>query len=128
MKLLDTVVLIGFLNPKDRAHQRSVGHLRKVSSEDVVLVPAVTLVEADLVMKLRGYTDSEREISWRALEGEVPSDKVVPNSAASILGAVALQRQGLDYFDSLVASLAREMGAIVITTDRAIGDAVETEW
>jgi predicted nucleic acid-binding protein len=128
MKLVDTVAIIGFLNPKDRAHERAVEHLRRVSSDDVVLVPAVLLIEADLVMKLRGYGDSERQTSWRALESEIPANKVVPSSVSSIYHAVELQKQGMDYFDSLVASLAIETGSAVITTDRRIKDVVETEW
>ena len=34
----------------------------------------------------------------------------------------------MDYFDSLVASLAKETGSAVITTDRKIEDVVDTEW
>lgn len=128
MKLVDTVVIIGFLNPKDRVHERAVGHLRRVSSEDAVVVPTVSLIETDLVMKLRGYNDSERQASWRALESEIPASKVIPSSASSIYGAVELQKQGMDYFDSLVASLAKETGSAVITTDKMIEGAVETEW
>ncbi len=128
MKLVDTVAIVGFLNPRDRAHGRSVEHLKRVSAEEAVFVPTVALIETDLVMKLRGYGDSERQTSWRALEGQIPASKVIPSSASSIHHAVELQGRGMDYFDSLIASLAREMGSAVITTDRRIGDAVETEW
>ena len=103
-------------------------HLRRVSSEEAVIVPAVSLIETDLVMKLRGYGDSERQTSWRALESEIPANKVIPNSVSSIYHAVELQKQGMDFLDSLVASLAKETGSIVITTDRRIEDVVETEW
>jgi predicted nucleic-acid-binding protein len=128
MKLVDTVAIIGFLNPKDRVHARSVENLLRVSSEDDVFVPTVSLVEADLVMKLRGYDGTERQTSWRALEGEIPANKVITNSVSSIYYAVGLQEQGMDYFDSLVASLARGTDSIVITTDRRIAEIVKTEW
>jgi predicted nucleic-acid-binding protein len=128
MKLVDTVAIIGFLNPKDKLHQRSLEHLRRISSDAEVFVPAASLIETDLVLKVRGYSDSERETSWRALESQVPTDKVVPNSASSIQGAVELQKRGMDYFDSLVASLAKETDSAVITTDKRIEDAVEIEW
>ncbi len=128
MKLIDTVAIIGFLNPKDKAHKRSVEHISKITSDDDVFVPMTSLVEADLVMKVRGYNYSEREISWRALESRMPGSKIIPNSVLSIHSALELQRRGMDYFDSLVASLAEETSSIVITTDRAIGDAVKTEW
>ena len=128
MKLVDTVAIIGFLNPKDKGHSRSVEHLRRISTEGEVFVPAIALVEADLVMKLRGYDGPERQVSWRAIEGEVMANKVVPNSASSIYNAIELQGQGLDYFDSLVVSLALETRSSVITTDRRIAETVETEW
>ncbi|MDG7008039.1 MAG: PIN domain-containing protein [Nitrososphaerota archaeon] len=128
MKLVDTVALIGYLNPRDREHRRSVHHMERVASDEEVFVPVTSLVEADLVMKVRGYSDSERETSWGALESAVPRAKVVSNTVSSVRAAVELQRTGMDYFDSLIAALAKEAGSRVITTDASIKDIVETEW
>jgi predicted nucleic-acid-binding protein len=128
MKLIDTVAIIGFLNPKDKVHKLSVEHIDKIASDDDTFVPMISLVEADLVMKIRRYNYSEREISWHALESRIPRVKIIPNSVTSIHSALELQRRGMDYFDSLVASLAEETSSIVITNDRAIGDVVRTEW
>jgi predicted nucleic-acid-binding protein len=128
MKLVDTVAIIGFLNPKDRLHERSLEHLRRTSSDDQVYVPTVSLIETDLVLKVRGYSDSEREVSWRTLETQIPAEKIMPNSPSTIQRAVALQRQGMDYFDSLVTALAKDTGSVVITTDKIIKGVVETEW
>ncbi|MEM0118669.1 MAG: PIN domain-containing protein [Conexivisphaerales archaeon] len=128
MKLIDTVVLIGYLNPRDREHKRSLYHLDRVASEGEMMVPVTSLIEADLVMKARGYSDAEREISWRALESMIPLDKVVCNSVSSIRSAVELQRMGMDYFDSLISALAQESGSSVITTDASIKDVVQTTW
>ena len=128
MKLIDTVAIIGFLNTKDRLHARSVEHLESVSSEDDVVVPDSALIETDLLLKISGYDDSEREISWNAIESKIPSNKIVPNSTSSIHHAIDLQKQGLDYFDSLIASLAKTMDSTVITTDRKIGNVVLIDW
>lgn len=128
MKLLDTVAIIGFLNPEDRLHKRASEHVGSVSTDGSVFVPAVSLVEADLVMKIRGYSDSERETSWSALESAIPAEKLVSNSASSIRGAVDLQKNGMDYFDSLIASLAKERDSVVITTDKRIAGSVKSEW
>jgi predicted nucleic acid-binding protein len=128
MKIVDTVAVIGCLNPKDRAHKRSSEHISQVVSQDDVFVPMISLVEADLVMKMRGYEDSEREVSWRALESRIPKSKIIANSVSSLYSAVELQRQGMDYFDSLVSSIALETSSIVVTTDRAIEAVVQTEW
>jgi len=128
MRLIDTVALIGYLNPEDNEHGRSVEHISKVGSEDDVFVPNFTLIEADLVMKTRGYSNPERETSWRALETMIPSVKIATHSISSMYAALDLQEEGMDYFDSLLTSLARETGATVITTDKAIAAAVDTEW
>jgi len=129
MKLIDTVAIVGFLNPKDRLHARSSEHLQRVSSQDDVFVPVSSLIETDFVLKVSGYSDSEREVSWNAIDSQVPSDKIISNSVSSIQQAIKLQEtEGLDYFDSLVASLAKETGSIVITTDKRIGSVTEVEW
>ena len=128
MKLLDTVAVIGCLNPKDRTHKRSTEHIAQVVSHNDIFVPMISLVEADLVMKMRGYEDSERELSWRALENRIPRSKIIAHSVLSIYSAVELQRQGMDYFDSLISSIALETSSVVVTTDRAIEAVVQTEW
>ena len=128
MRLVDTVALIGYLNPRDKEHRSSVGHLTKIASNEDVFVPNLALVEADLVMKIRGYSHSEREVSWRALESKIPRSKIIVHSVSSIYSAMRLQEQGMDYFDSLITSIALETNSIVVTTDKEIGKAVETEW
>ncbi|MGH2626516.1 MAG: hypothetical protein ACRDHY_07700, partial [Anaerolineales bacterium] len=85
-------------------------------------------LEADLVMTSRGYGYAEREISWRALEHKIPTAKLLPNSLSSVQAALRLQEGGLEYFDSLVAALALENDAGVVTTDRSIASVVRTEW
>jgi predicted nucleic acid-binding protein len=47
---------------------------------------------------------------------------------STVLAAVELQKDGMDYFDSLIASLAKETASVVITTDKKIGEVVEIEW
>lgn len=120
--------MIGSLSPKDKLHLRSVERMRDISSASDVFVPTVSLMEADLILKTRGYTESERETSWQGLAGIIPEDKVIPSSPSSILAAIPLQRGGMDYFDSLLASLAKETGSTVVTTDKEIGRVVDVEW
>lgn len=128
MKLIDTVVLVGFLNPDDKVYGRASEHIAGVSARNDVFVPASTLVETDLVMKIRGYTEAERRTSWSALESAIPAEKLVSNSASSLRDAISLQENGMDYFDSLITSLARENRGTVVTTDKRIAASVESEW
>jgi len=79
-------------------------------------------------MKMRGYEDSEREVSWRALESRIPRSKIIAHSVSSVYSAIELQRQGMDYFDYLISSIALETSSVVVTTDRTIKVVVQTEW
>jgi len=126
MRLIDTV--IGSLDTTSDLHRRCMTHLNSIVDERETLVPTTTLLETDLVMKGRGFDYDERMVSWHALEHRIPSRKVVANTVPSILAALPLQEKGIDYFDSLISSLAMELGAKVVTTDREIGSAVDTEW
>jgi len=128
MRLLDTVVIIGALNTENRHHAESVKRLEELGESGEARVPVTVLLEADLVMKVRGYTAEERRLTWRALQGWITAGRVIPNTVTSIHNAVALQEHGLDYFDSLIASLALEVGATVVTTDKAMRDVVDTDW
>ena len=128
MKLIDTVALVGFLNPDDKVHRRASEHIARVSAETEVFVPASTLLETDLVMKVRGYSETERRTSWSALESVIPAEKLISNSPSSLRGAIIFQENGMDYFDALIASLAKENGSTVVTTDKRIAASVESEW
>ncbi len=128
MKLIDTVAVVGFLNPDDKVHKRASEHIESISAANDVFVAASTLVETDLVMKISGYTEAERRTSWEALESAIPSGRLIPNSASSLRDAITLQESGMDYFDSLITSLARENGSTVVTTDKKIAASVDSEW
>jgi predicted nucleic-acid-binding protein len=128
MKLIDTVPLIGFLNPDEKVHRRASEHLASVSAQKDVLVPASTLLETDLVLKIRGYTEAERRTSWGALDSAIPAEKLISNNASSLRDTVILQKNGMDYFDSLIASVAKENDSTVVTTDKRIAAPVESEW
>ncbi len=128
MKLLDTVVIIGSLDRTSKLHHRCMEHLDSVQEEGGTLVPAVAILEADLVMKSRNYRFEERRVSWHALEYKIPTSKILANSISSIRTALNLQEKGMDYFDSLISSLAIEHKATVVTTDHVIGRSVAAEW
>ncbi len=128
MRLIDTVVLIGAINPTDRLHKAAREHLKRlVGSEDTYL-PAAILIEFDLELKSHGYTETERSVTFEDLAPILPTNRLLPHSAVTMASAAELQREGMSYFDSLISSMARELGATVITPDRAIAKSVPTEW
>jgi predicted nucleic-acid-binding protein len=127
VKLLDTIVLVGAMNPEDKYHKAAMGHLRAVQSAGKVYVPTSSLIEFDLVMRSREYAEVEIRETWTAIAPLIDR-KVVVTSPSAHLIAAEMRSQGLTYFDSLIAALAKEMEAVVITRDPEISRHVDTEW
>ncbi len=128
MRLTDTMVLVGALNPKDVFHKVAFGHLEAVRRGPDTFVPSMAAVEFDLVMKGRGYTSREREDALDWLANMIPSEKIVCNSVFSLREAAKLQEKGMGYFDSMISALALEKDAVVITRDKVISEAAKIIW
>lgn len=128
MRLADTVVLVGALNPKDGLHQDALLHLKSITTDPETFLPISAALEFDLVLKGRGYTNSEREVTLDWLVSSVPSEKLACNTLPSLSQATILQEKGMGYFDSVITALALSSRGTVITTDKEISKAVETDW
>ncbi len=127
MKLLDTIVLVGAMNPDDKYHKTAIGHLRAVQSTGRVYVPTSCLTEFDLVMRSRKYLETEIRETWTALAPLIDR-KVAVTTPSAHLAAAEMRSQGLTYFDSLITALAKEMEAVVVTRDPDISRHVGTDW
>lgn len=125
MKLLDTVVLVGALREDDKHHKKCMEHLSSLQNEDAY-IPSTSLLEFDLAMKIRGFTDEERKITWEDMAALIPHDKVLPLSTATFIKAAELGK--MSYFDALITALTEEFDAVVITTDEAIRRETRWEW
>lgn len=128
LRLLDTIVLIGAINPNDALHEDASRHLNSVTRDSETFLPFISAIEFDLVMKGRRYTSKEREDALDWLSYAVPSSKVVCNSVLSLRKAAKLQDKGVGYFDSMIAALALAMDAVVLTKDRVISEVAKTSW
>jgi predicted nucleic acid-binding protein len=127
LKLLDTIVLVGAMNPTDRHHRTAMMYLKELRTSEPTRVPTSTLIEFDLVMRNRGYTEEEISDTWRALSPLV-GDSYVAMTPSSHLTATSFRAKGVTYFDSLITALAAESNAVVVTRDDAISKHVNTEW
>lgn len=128
MRLIDTLVLVGALNPMDRYHERARRHLSSLETRGDTMIPASSLIEFDLVMKTRRYTLGEVQDTWFALTDLVKSEKILGMAPAALREAAGLRDKGLGYFDSLIAGLAISSRATIVTNDKAIARLVKTEW
>ena len=127
MRLLDTIVIVSALNPDDRYHKDALSHLRSLKADQDVYAPTSTLTEFDLVLRNRGYTESEIEGTWKALVPLIGRKTMATTPSAHLI-ATNLRADGLSYFDSLIAALARETKSVVVTKDLEISKHVQTEW
>ena len=127
MKLLDTMVLVSAVNPDDKYHKTGMTHVDSLRSPAEVYVPTSTLTEFDLVLRNRGYDETEVIETWAALAPLI-GDKTTAVTPSAHLSAAEIRREGLSYFDSLIAALAKEIGAIVVTRDPQIARHLSTEW
>ena len=127
MKLLDTMVLVSAVNPDDKYHNAGMEHLNSLRSPEEVYVPTSTLTEFDLVLRNRGYDETEVRETWAALAPLI-GDKITAVTPSAHLSAAEMRSRGLSYFDSLIAALAKQIGAIVVTRDSQIARHTRTEW
>ncbi len=128
MRLIDTVVLMAAINPNDKLHEVAREHLKRLSDAEDTYLPAPILIEFDLELKSHGFTEDERAITFEDLTPVIPPERVFPQSVIAMASAAEFQRSGMSYFDSLISSMAKELEASVITTDRAIAARVQAEW
>ncbi len=127
MKILDTVVLIDAIREEDRHHEKAKRHLDLLNEEKDVYVPSSVLLEFDLEMKAHGYTLEERKLTWEDMLVKIPPNKVLPLTPSYFAETPKLETD-LSYFDAIIISMSKELGAKVITTDKEIGSKTNTYW
>jgi len=116
MKIIDTVVLIASFDPQHPLYGTAVKHLQSVVLSDDVYVPSTILLECDLVLKGRGFSQEERSTIFEKLANIIPEDKVLPLVVEILKKAVEMEHE-TTYFDALVAATALKQKADIISTD-----------
>ncbi len=127
MKLLDTMVIVSALNPRDSYNKTAMSHIKSLRSAQDVYVPSSVLIELDLVLRNSGYFRNEILETWGALAPLI-GRKVAGTTPATHETAATLRTGGMTYFDSLITALALERKAVVVTRNVEISKRVETEW
>lgn len=121
------MVLVEAMNPTDKHHRTAMMYLKGLRTSEPTHVPTSTLIEVDLVMRNKGYTEEEIADTWRALSALVENNHVATTPSAHLMAA-SFRAKGLTYFDSIITALAAESNAVVVTRDDAISKHVNTEW
>ena len=122
MRILDTVVLIAYLDESDPRSQKATEYVLDIELRPDIFVPSATLLELDLELKSHGMSVEAREGLHSKLARVIPRARVLPLVPAVLARATALSRAAAwrdSYFDTMIAATALEFGADeAITTDR----------
>lgn len=124
MPVLDTVVLFGTANSKDRYHQRAERHLQSIGELDVYL-GTFALFEFDVILKSRGFTFEQRMEKYALLLRDFPpfDRKIAKVSPSTFYLASRLEEEtDLEYFDAGIAAEALQLDGLVVSTDRAFDE------
>jgi len=116
MRIIDTMVIIASLNPSHKLYKKAYKHLQSVLLEDDVWVPSFVLLEFDLTLKSKNFSEEERSRFFEKLDQIIPKNKILLVTPR-ILKRAAYMKDNVEYFDSLIASIALEYGAEIISKD-----------
>jgi len=59
MRIIDTVVLIGYINPLDSRNTKATEYMSELLQEDDLLVPSASLMELDLELKTHAVSNKD---------------------------------------------------------------------
>ena len=122
MQIIDTVVLLAYLDEKDPRSQRATEYVFDIGLRRDVFVPSATMHELDLEIKAHKVRYGERTYTYARLARLLPQDRILPSTPSALRRASELSRVATrrsPYFDTLIAATGLEFGAdSVITTDR----------
>lgn len=122
MQIIDTVVLLAYLDEKDPRSQRATEHVFDIGLGTDVFIPSATMHELDLEIKAHRMRYGERADIYSRLARLLPQDRILPSTPSVLLRASELSKVATwrsPYFDTIIAATGLEYGAdSVITTDR----------
>jgi len=126
LPILDTVVLFGTADSKDKYHEQAKKHLREISKPEMYL-GAFALFEFDVTLKSRGFSFEQRMETYALLLRDYPDlERKVAQLTPSVLYVTSRLEEELqlEYFDAGIAAEALQLDGSVVSTDRAF-DRVE---
>ena len=122
MHIIDTVVLLAFLDEDDPRFRKANHYVLEISRESELFVPSEVLFELDLELKSHGLTEDERNEIHSRMSRLIPVKKVMPTTPAALARASQLAKSAKwrgAYFDTIIVATGLENSAdSAISTDR----------
>ncbi len=111
--------LLFMLSPRDPRHKYALEILTKFGNE--LVVPDTALLEYEVVLKSRGCSLTEVKEALLAIKRIIDdyglSEARTIDSTTMIRHLEIMERYGLSFFDSLIASSTLALGGVVVSDD-----------
>lgn len=123
MPVIDTLVLFAAADSKDKWHQIGSKLLNDVNENQEWYIPSFALLEFDLVLKSREYSESDRMEKLALLINDYPhlEEKTIPITPKIIHETARVESLYLlDYFDAGMVASALILDKKIATTDQKI--------
>ncbi len=130
MPVIDTIVLFSAANTEHKWHLIGKTALKLVNTNDNWWIPSFTLVEFDLVLKSRGFSNEERMEKYSLLIHDFPNilNKSYPITPLVLHETSRLEEvYELDYFDAGIAATSLAVDGKITTNDRQLKRVTEIE-
>jgi predicted nucleic acid-binding protein len=77
-RILDTVVLVSFVDPKHPLHKGGKKYVESLATEPDVFLPSISIIELDFVFKAAEFKFQQRKEIFAILRQVIPDEKVLP--------------------------------------------------
>lgn len=134
MKIVDTVVLIAYINPLDARCEKVTKHVTSLGEESDIFVPSASLVELDLELKTHNVSDEEREAIYSRLARLIPTENILPITPRTLKRAAELTPSGRGTDQDLKAAVStvwqfhKDSGGVSPDININIEEAVDTRF
>ncbi len=130
MPVIDTLVLFAAADSMDKLHEKGVMFLKEVNNNHLWILPSFALLEFDLVLKSRGYSESDRMKKYALLINDYANieQKTMPITPKIIHETARVESlYNLDYFDAGMVASALILDRKIATTDKIISQISEID-
>ncbi len=121
MPIIELDLLIALVNREDKLHEVASKLFEAAVQGKIgrMTIAASALMEYELVLRSRGYSEEDIAADIRALTNIRNVDEAPLNSQVMIAAIDLRKRYQLSYFDSLHAATAIQQDGTIISTDKA---------
>ena len=123
LPIIDTLVLFAVADSKDKWHKIGLKLLNRVNEDHLWFIPSFALLEFDLVLKSRGYSESDRMEKFALLINDYPHLEVKTISITPKIIHETARVESIyktDYFDAGMVATALILDKKIATTDKKI--------